>query len=126
LWFSLKNFDFSLILKIQLCSKFSLSVDAIPSTLIYKSSRERLCINMNHSTGIVRKADQLGRIVFPKEMRTSLGISTNDSLEIFIDGNTAIFKKYSPGCNFCGSLAIQTTYLNKPICKECVRNIAKI
>jgi transcriptional pleiotropic regulator of transition state genes len=80
---------------------------------------------MNHSTGIVRKVDQLGRIVFPKEMRKILGISTQDSLEIFIEGNTAIFKKYNTGCNFCGSLNIHTTYQNKPICYECVSNIAK-
>jgi AbrB family transcriptional regulator, transcriptional pleiotropic regulator of transition state genes len=70
---------------------------------------------MNHSTGIVRRIDQLGRIVFLKGKRKSLGISTHDSIEIFIEGNTAIFKKDNPGCNFCGTLNIQTTYHNKPI-----------
>jgi transcriptional pleiotropic regulator of transition state genes len=81
---------------------------------------------MNKSTGIVRRIDQLGRIVFPKELRKILGINTQDSLELFIEGNSVIFKKYNPGCNFCGSTNIQTTYHNKPICNECVINIAKI
>jgi transcriptional pleiotropic regulator of transition state genes len=81
---------------------------------------------MNHSTGIVRRTDRLGRIVFPKEMRKILGINTQDSLEMFVEENTIIFKKYNPGCNFCGSLIIQTTYHDKPICNECVSNIAKL
>jgi transcriptional pleiotropic regulator of transition state genes len=81
---------------------------------------------MNHSTGIVRRLDQLGRIVLPKELRKTLGINTLDSLEIFVEENTVIFKKYHPGCNFCGSAYIQTTYHNKPICNECVSNIANL
>jgi transcriptional pleiotropic regulator of transition state genes len=81
---------------------------------------------MNYSTGIVRRADQLGRIVFPMETRKILGINAQDSLEIFIEGDNLIFKKYNPGCNFCGSIDIQTTYHNKPICNDCVSNIAKI
>ena len=61
------------------------------------------------STGIVRKVDELGRIVLPIEMRRTLGIGEKDSLEIFIDGETVVLKKYSPACIFCGSARITST-----------------
>jgi transcriptional pleiotropic regulator of transition state genes len=48
------------------------------------------------STGIVRKIDELGRIVLPIEMRRTLGIQEKDPLEIFVDGSMIILKKYVP------------------------------
>ena len=48
------------------------------------------------STGIVRKADSLGRIVLPIELRRTLGISERDSMEIFVEGNSIVLKKYEP------------------------------
>ena len=55
------------------------------------------------STGIVRKVDELGRIVLPIELRRTLDIAEKDSLEIYVDGNTIVLKKYEPSCIFCGN-----------------------
>jgi len=48
------------------------------------------------ATGIVRKMDELGRVVVPKEIRRTLGIEEGDSLEIFVNGNQVILQKYQP------------------------------
>ena len=48
------------------------------------------------ATGIVRRIDDLGRVVIPREIRKNLGIIEGDPLEIFVDGKTVIFKKYRP------------------------------
>lgn len=48
------------------------------------------------STGIVRKVDELGRVVIPMEIRRNLGINEKDPMEIFIDGDQIILKKYKP------------------------------
>lgn len=58
---------------------------------------------MMKSTGIVRKVDELGRIVIPKELRTTLGIGEKDPLEIYVDGERIMLKKYEPACIFTGS-----------------------
>ena len=55
------------------------------------------------STGIVRRVDELGRIVLPIEMRRTLDIAEKDALEIYVDGNHIILKKYEPACIFCNS-----------------------
>ena len=52
------------------------------------------------STGIVRKVDELGRIVLPIELRRTLEIAERDSLEIYVEGSTIILKKYEPACIF--------------------------
>lgn len=57
---------------------------------------------MLKSTGVVRKLDQLGRIVLPKELRTVLNLKEKDALEIYVDGEQIILKKYEPACVFCG------------------------
>lgn len=54
------------------------------------------------STGIVRKIDELGRIVVPRELRTTLDVGPGDPVEIFVDGEQIILKKYQPSCIFCG------------------------
>ncbi len=53
------------------------------------------------STGIVRKVDELGRIVLPIEMRRTLDIAERDALEIYVEGASVILKKYKPSCIFC-------------------------
>ena len=55
------------------------------------------------STGIVRRVDEVGRIVLPMEIRKSLNIDTRDPVEIFVDSNQIILRKYEPACIFCGS-----------------------
>lgn len=72
------------------------------------------------STGIVRKVDELGRVVIPIELRRSLGIEEKDTLEIYVDGEHIILKKYQPGCVSCGSMKYVTTKGGVKICHECM------
>ena len=75
------------------------------------------------STGIVRKVDELGRIVLPIELRRTLEIAERDSLEIYVDGSTIILKKYEPACIFCGNAENVTYFKGKIVCHECISEI---
>ncbi|MGN2369889.1 AbrB/MazE/SpoVT family DNA-binding domain-containing protein [Clostridium cagae] len=75
------------------------------------------------STGIVRKIDELGRIVLPIELRRTLDIEVKDSLEIFIDGGQIILKKYEPSCTFCGQAKDVVNYKGKNVCESCLNEI---
>ena len=77
------------------------------------------------STGIVRKIDDLGRIVIPKETRRVLGIKEGDSLEIFTEDENIILKKYQPGCVFCGDAKEFVNFKGKMICKNCLKDIKR-
>lgn len=55
------------------------------------------------STGIVRKVDELGRIVLPIEMRRTLDIAEKDTLEIYVEGDSIILRKFQAACVFCDS-----------------------
>jgi transcriptional pleiotropic regulator of transition state genes len=59
------------------------------------------------STGIVRKVDELGRVVIPIELRRTLGIAEKDSLEIYVDDERIILKKYKPNmtCHVTGEVS---------------------
>lgn len=72
------------------------------------------------STGIVRKVDELGRIVLPIELRRTLDINERDSLEIYVEGNQIILKKYEPACIFCNSATGVTNFKGKNVCAACV------
>ena len=72
------------------------------------------------STGIVRKVDELGRIVLPIELRRTLDIAERDSLEIYVDGSTIILKKYEPACIFCGDARNIVNYKGRNICRKCM------
>ena len=65
------------------------------------------------STGIVRKVDELGRIVLPIEMRRTLGIGEKDPLEMYTEKDAIILRKYSPSCVFCGSIEGNIEYKGK-------------
>ena len=77
------------------------------------------------STGIVRKVDELGRVVIPIELRRTLGISIKDPLEIYVDEDKIIFKKYEPSCVFCGNANDVIHYKNKNVCVDCLKDINK-
>jgi len=72
------------------------------------------------STGVVRKVDELGRIVIPIELRRTLSIAEKDALEIYVDGEEIILKKYEPACIFCGDARDVINYKGKNICKNCM------
>ena len=75
------------------------------------------------STGIVRKVDELGRIVLPIELRRTLDIAERDELEIYLDDDKVILKKYEPSCIFCGEMEELIGYKDKKVCKKCVEKI---
>lgn len=71
------------------------------------------------STGIVRKVDELGRVVIPIELRRTMGIDEKDALEIYVDNEKIILKKYEPACIFCGNAVDVQDYRGKRVCKDC-------
>lgn len=73
------------------------------------------------STGIVRKVDELGRIVLPIELRRTLGIEEKDRIEIFVDGESIILRKYQPACILCDNAKDIINYKGKNICSDCIR-----
>ena len=70
------------------------------------------------STGIVRPIDSLGRIVLPKEIRKVFDIGPKDPLEIYIDTDKIILKKYAPSCIFCEDSDDVTYYKGKLVCRR--------
>jgi transcriptional pleiotropic regulator of transition state genes len=80
---------------------------------------------MMKSTGIVRKVDELGRVVIPKELRTTLGIGEKDPLEIYVDGEKIMLKKYEPACVFCGDAGNAVPFKGKMICTNCAAEAPK-
>jgi len=75
------------------------------------------------ATGMVRKVDELGRVVLPIELRRTLGIAEKDALEIYVDGSSIILKKYEPACIFCDNASDITVYNGKNICSECLAEL---
>lgn len=78
------------------------------------------------STGIVRKVDELGRIVLPIELRRTLEIAERDSLEIYVEGSTIILKKYEPACIFCNDAKDVVNYKGRNICRTCLDEMKNI
>ena len=77
------------------------------------------------STGIVRRLDELGRVVIPKELRKTLTIDVKDPLEIYVDGETIILKKYAPACIFCNEARDVVLYKGKNVCESCRKHLAE-
>ena len=78
------------------------------------------------ATGIVRKVDELGRIVIPIELRNKLDIAIKDPIEIFVEGSSIILKKYEPNCVFCGNSKELTSYKDKLVCSKCVNKLSNL
>jgi len=77
------------------------------------------------STGIVRRIDELGRIVIPIEIRKQFGITDRDPIEIFVSEDSIVLKKFSHSCIFCGDGEV-VLIMDKPICPKCINRIADI
>lgn len=75
------------------------------------------------STGVVRKVDELGRIVLPISIRQTMDINEKDPLEIFTDDNRIILQKYHPACVFCNNADRIVYFNNKRICRDCLEKI---
>ena len=77
------------------------------------------------STGILKSVDELGRIVLPKKMRENLDIDIRDQVELFVEGDRIILKKYMPTCIFCDSSRGITTFRGKNVCANCIASLTK-
>lgn len=78
------------------------------------------------TTGIVRRLDDLGRIVLPIELRRNFELEEHDRVEIFVEDDKIILKKYEPNCLFCGSSKEVSEYKGKLICRKCIRDIKEL
>ena len=92
------------------------------SDIIITSNKRKGC-NIMKSTGVVRRIDELGRIVLPIEIRKNLNIENRDTVEIFVEEDRIILKKYEPACIFCGNAGDVIMFNGKLICRECVEKI---
>lgn len=81
---------------------------------------------MIKATGIVRKVDELGRIVLPIELRRTLEINIKDPIEIYVDGDSIILKKYQPTCIFCGNAEGVVRLHDKNVCKNCIEELKEL
>ena len=78
------------------------------------------------STGIVRKVDELGRIVLPIELRRTLDIEEKDSLEIYVDGSSIVLRKYQPACVFCDDATDVVNFKGKIVCRNCLKELESL
>ena len=78
------------------------------------------------STGIVRKVDELGRVVIPIEIRNNFDIAETDPIEIYVDGSSIILKKYEPNCIFCGNSKNLISYKDKLVCTKCAQKLSDL
>lgn len=72
------------------------------------------------ATGIVRPIDSLGRVVIPKELRKVFKLKEKDSMEIFVDDDMIVLKKYEPACVFCGETENVISYEDRTVCVKCI------
>ena len=75
------------------------------------------------STGMVRKVDELGRIVLPAEIRQNLDIQVKDAIEIFTEGERIVLQKYQPSCIFCNNVDNVVYFQEKRVCNECIAKL---
>ncbi|OAB41001.1 AbrB family transcriptional regulator [Paenibacillus macquariensis subsp. defensor] len=78
------------------------------------------------STGIVRKVDDLGRVVLPIELRRTMGIGDRDALEIYVDRDRIILKKYEPACIFCENAEDTVNFKGRIVCKSCLEEASSV
>lgn len=78
------------------------------------------------STGIIRRVDELGRVVIPIEIRNQFNIVEKDPIEIYVDGSSIILKKFEPNCIFCSNTENLLSYNDKLICSDCASKIGSL
>lgn len=96
----------------------------IKTFLICRRAEERSGLHVK-STGIIRKVDELGRVVLPIEIRRTLDIAERDELEIFMDNDQIVLQKFEPSCIFCGSSKDMVSYRGKNVCRECIQKMGR-
>lgn len=78
------------------------------------------------STGIVRRVDELGRVVIPIELRNKFEIAEKDPIEIYVEGSNIVLKKFEPNCIFCGNSKKLSEYKDKLVCEKCLEKLTEI
>ena len=78
------------------------------------------------SLGIIRRVDELGRIVLPVETRKLMGLENRDGVEIFVEDDRIILKKYQPSCVFCGEADGVVDFKGKKVCKTCIEKLKNL
>lgn len=78
------------------------------------------------ATGIIRKVDELGRVVIPIEIRNKFNINVKDELEIYVDSSSIILKKFEPNCVFCGNSKKLVEYKGKLVCSKCLSKLTEL
>lgn len=76
--------------------------------------------------GLIRKMDNLGRVVIPQELRKALDIQSGDAVELQLENRVVLLRKFAPGCVFCGKSEDLVTYEEKYICGACLRKLRKV
>ncbi|NTW28060.1 MAG: AbrB/MazE/SpoVT family DNA-binding domain-containing protein [Coriobacteriia bacterium] len=80
-----------------------------------------------HDTGIVRRVDDLGRIVIPMELRKTLGIKVRDPLAIYVEGERIMLTKHKDACSICGEPDAEMVQVkNRPVCSDCIATVKKV
>ena len=75
------------------------------------------------SSGLIRKIDDLGRIVLPAEIRRVLGLRTHDSLDITHDGECIVLRKHEATCVLCGQTGSMVPFNDRLVCKHCMQKV---
>lgn len=77
-------------------------------------------------TGIVRRVDDLGRIVIPMELRRTLGIHEHDPLSISLEGERIVLQKHVASCVICGSQDQVRPVRDRPVCARCIQEVKSL
>jgi AbrB family transcriptional regulator, transcriptional pleiotropic regulator of transition state genes len=78
---------------------------------------------MMKPAGVVRKVDQLGRIVLPKSLRKRYLMNEGDPVEILVQGDHIILERYRPKCVFCGNMEQVSEFRERYICGACLEEM---
>ena len=78
------------------------------------------------ATGIIRRVDELGRVVIPIEIRNQFNIIEKDPIEIYVDDSSIVLRKYEPNCIFCGSTENLVEYKGKLVCDKCSKQLTSL
>lgn len=79
-----------------------------------------------YASGIVRRIDNLGRIVLPKELRDTNGLSEGTALEILLDDDgNVVLRKYEPGCSACGQIDDLVLFKDIRLCRKCLQSMTR-
>lgn len=91
--------------------------------ITYVTGEVLLCMK---PAGVVRKVDQLGRIVLPKSLRKRYQMNEGDPVEILVQGDHIILERYRPKCVFCGSMEQVSEFKDRSICTQCMHEMNQL